>query len=253
MAEGEHKKIKHPLCPKCGKPMRVIVPINMAVCDECGEKYYIEKQGDEFVVLGKYYETKASKVNETKQEDTDWINGHQKEKPKKEQKEKTQEPAKEEPQKGQENISEEQIIPPVMPTGDSRVAEYRDYVEKYVVRRFWLQVAKDELKRLVSEMYDAGALGNGFNPSRVARILTDIDSNTIIPFYGVEWLDVAVTKELLTRIWLKLQGYKEVMKIEKLKYYIAIFHPDDMEEFLSGKLSEIKVKKYIYEMEAIDA
>ena len=247
MAE-EHKKIKHPVCPKCGKPMRIIAPINMAVCDECGEKYYIERQGDEYVVLGKYYEVKAKKVKEEeKKEETDWLSA------------KGEEPKeKEESKEGEKNKveenKEEEIPPPppIIPAEDTRTSQFREYVDRYVNRKYWIQVAKDELKSIVSELYDAGALGNNFNPAKVARLLTNMNNNTILPFYGVGWLDKAVTKELLTRIWLKLQGYKEVMKVEKLKYYIAIFHPDEMEEFLNGKMSEIKVKKYIYEMEAIE-
>jgi len=267
MGEETHKKIKHPLCPKCGKPMRIVAPINMAICDECGEKYYVERQGDEYIVLGSYYEVKAQKLKEeqkneqtNKQEEkqeeeieTDWIGegAKQAEEPTEEMKEEMEEEKQEEIQK-----TESDMVNAVLPTVfavDTKYEEFKEYVEKYVNRRYWVQVAKEELKKMVSELYDAGALGNNFNPSRVARVLTEMKENAVLPFYGVEWLDRAVTKELLTRIWLKLQGYKEIMRLEKLKYYIAIYHPEDIEKFLNGELPEITVKKYIYEMESLES
>ena len=265
MAEETHK-IKHPVCPECGKPMRMIVPINMAVCDECGKKYYIEQQGDEYVVVGDYYKIKAQKIKEEKEEEhIDWV--EEPEPPAKEP-EKAEEPKEKEVQeKNQENeekpdkseikSSEEKsdVVSTFLPAAvavDTKYDEFQSYVDKYVTKRYWMQVAKEELKKLVSELYDAGALGNNFNPSRVARILMEAKENMLLPFYGVEWLDRAVTKELVTRIWLKLQGYKEIMRLEKLKYYIAIYHPEDIEKFLNGNLPEITAKKYLYEMEALE-
>lgn len=247
--EEKSKKIEHPNCPQCGKPMRVIVPINMAICDACGEKYYIEKKDDHFEVLGGYYEVKAekSKDDTSKTDELDWINTKN---------EDTHEPSHSEPEETKDAIEEKAIdisLPPVMKIEDNRISEFKQYVNKYVNKKFWVQVAKDELKQMVSELYDAGALGNNFNPSKVARQLVNVDNAIALPFYGVQWLDSAITKELITRVWLKLQGYKEIIKLEKLKYYIAIFHPEDMEDFLKRKLSDIKVKKYLYEMEAIDA
>lgn len=275
------RKINHPLCPKCQKPMRVIVPINMAVCDECGEKYYIERVSDtDFTVVGKYYEVKAQKLNEQKEDEVDWINKdiaeekepeekldlppvvgkpeikeEQVEQEEQEPKEEQEEPiTEEESEKNEKEEKNEDVLSQVLPPmiSDTRYLEYKKYVDKYVNRRYWVQVAKEELKNLVAELYDAGALGSSFNPGRVAKILMNMSENMVLPFYGVEWLDKAVTKELLTRIWLKLQGYREIIKLEKLKYYIAVFHKEDLQAFLDGTLPEIKVKKYIQEMEALE-
>ncbi len=256
----EHKKIKHPNCPKCGKPMRIIVPINMAVCDECGEKYYIERVGDEYVVIGSYYDVKAQKMKEENAEEQKTENQEQEEAIE-EKEEKEEERGEEEVEQTEEEKTEEkpedkalkEVLPP-LPVTDNRYSEFKKLVQEYVVKRFWVSVAKDELKNMVSELYDAGALSPNFNPGRVAKILANSDGENIgiLPFYGIEWLDKAVTQELLTRIWLKLQGYREIMKLEKLKYYIALFHPEDTEAYINGRLDEIKVKKYLYEMETIE-
>ena len=267
MGEETHKKIKHPLCPKCGKPMRIVAPINMAICDDCGEKYYIERQGDEYIVLGSYYEVKAQKLKEEETPNDQGEKSEVEETPKEEAKDETDWIGEEEKQEESEESTEEEseseaeaeppaVVSAVLPTAfavDTKYEEFKEYVDKYVNRRYWVQVAKEELKKLVSELYDAGALGDNFNPSRVARALNEMKENVILPFYGVGWLDKAVTKELLTRIWLKLQGYKEIIRLEKLKYYIAIYHPEDIEKFLNGELPEITVKKYIYEMESLES
>ena len=66
------RKVKHPKCPVCGKEMRIVAPINMAICDNCNKKYYIEKDEEtgEYKVLGDYYAIRAEKMKEEMKEET---------------------------------------------------------------------------------------------------------------------------------------------------------------------------------------
>jgi len=267
------RKVKHPKCPVCGKEMRIVAPINMAICDNCNKKYYIEKDEEtgEYKVLGDYYAIRAEKMKEEmkeetaeekpkeeiSKEETNWIEEKSKEEETKEEEEKT-----EEKEKGKEALKTPQIekeeegteLPLLLgEVEDPKVKQYKEYVQKYVYRRYWINVARDELKKMVAELYDAGALGSRFSPYKVAQKIKNFtNKDDVLPFYGVEWLDRAITKELVTRIWLKLQDFKAMMDADRLKYYVAIFHPEDLQELTEGKMSDLKIRKYMEEMDALE-
>ena len=298
-------------CPECGSTKLRVIPIaNMAICIDCGHKWWIDKVGDEYVIVGDWKEVHDARKTEKEETEIKEIEVEPKEKePKQEieeveaKPEEIQEETKEQPQEEQETEEqpqeveekpqekeeteeqsqeeqpqeeeietkpeerpieseekkeiEEYNLPPMsfLSTTDTRYAEFKELVERYVIHKYWTQVAKDILKEMVSELFDAGALGDRFNPTKVSRELLNLRDREdgIVHFYGINWLDRAVTKEVVTRIWLRMEELKTIMRLEKLKYYIGVFHSDDLDNFLQGNLSEYKVKKYLYEMEAMES